>query len=52
MPDFRLFGIASAALIVTAVFLAANRKFKYHKIAAVSGVLFMLIHIAGSFGLY
>ncbi|MCL2485285.1 MAG: hypothetical protein FWF00_04680 [Endomicrobia bacterium] len=52
MPDFRIFGMIAAVLIICAVILAHKKKFKYHKIVAGTAILFMFIHIAGAFGLY
>ncbi|MCL2799220.1 MAG: hypothetical protein FWD54_02940 [Endomicrobia bacterium] len=52
MPDFRIFGMIAAILFICAALFAHKKKFLYHKIAAVGAILFMLIHIAGAFGLY
>jgi len=52
MPLFKIFGLISAALFVIAAYLGASRKFKYHRYFAFGAVLFMLLHIAGAFGLY
>jgi hypothetical protein len=52
MPDFRIFGIIAAVLFVAAASMAMRKKFKYHRYVAYAAILFMLIHIAGAFGLY